>query len=131
MVLGEKEGLKIAKKENLKVFMIVRDGDKFENVMTDGFKPYLLGMENKMELIASIAVFALVIAGMSVGYVFMKKPIAGSCGGLNNLDGEGEKTVVYAEGQLRESAQNNKASSPIRLVGASIEKINTSHLIFC
>ena len=47
-----------------------------------------------MELIASIAVFALVIAGMSVGYVFMKKPIAGSCGGLNNLDGEGKDCSI-------------------------------------
>ena len=47
-----------------------------------------------MELIAAIIVFALVIAGMSVGYIFMSKPIAGSCGGLNNLDGEGKDCSI-------------------------------------
>ncbi|MFW7377306.1 MAG: (Na+)-NQR maturation NqrM [Oligoflexus sp.] len=40
-----------------------------------------------METIAAIAVFAFVIAGMAVGVIFAKKPITGSCGGLNNLNG--------------------------------------------
>ena len=47
-----------------------------------------------MEIIAAVVIFGLVIAGMSVGYIFMNKPIAGSCGGLNNLDGEGKDCSI-------------------------------------
>lgn len=41
----------------------------------------------------SLVVFGLVITGMAVGAFVAKKPIKGTCGGLNNLkdrlDGEG------------------------------------------
>ena len=38
-----------------------------------------------MTFILSTILFALVIAGMSVGVIFQNKPIKGSCGGLNNI----------------------------------------------
>jgi len=40
-----------------------------------------------METLVAIGVFAVVIAGMAIGVIFAKKPITGSCGGLNNLNG--------------------------------------------
>ena len=79
-----------------------------KSVMTKGFKPYLLNKEDRMEIIAAVVIFGLVIAGMSVGYIFMNKPIAGSCGGLNNLDGEGKIVVSVAccRGQMLKASQS-------------------------
>ncbi|MCJ8351676.1 (Na+)-NQR maturation NqrM [Moritella sp.] len=34
---------------------------------------------------ATFVIFALVIAGMSIGYIVQKKSITGSCGGISNL----------------------------------------------
>jgi hypothetical protein len=47
-----------------------------------------------METVAAIIVFAVVIAAMAVGVMVMKKPISGSCGGLNNLDGQGGRCDI-------------------------------------
>lgn len=47
-----------------------------------------------METIVAIAVFAFVITIMAVGVIFSRKPIAGSCGGLNNLNGGGGKCEI-------------------------------------
>lgn len=35
--------------------------------------------------LVTFAAFALVMAGMAVGVMFKRKPIAGSCGGLNAI----------------------------------------------
>jgi thiamine biosynthesis lipoprotein len=42
IVMGEKMGMEVAKKQGLKVYMIVRSDDGFKSIMTKGFKPYLL-----------------------------------------------------------------------------------------
>ncbi|GIC77842.1 MULTISPECIES: (Na+)-NQR maturation NqrM [unclassified Moritella] len=34
---------------------------------------------------ATFVIFALVIAGMSIGYIVQKKSITGSCGGISGL----------------------------------------------
>lgn len=34
---------------------------------------------------ATFVIFALVIAGMAIGYIIQKKSITGSCGGISNL----------------------------------------------
>ena len=39
-------------------------------------------------LIASFIVVVLIVAGMSVGVLFGRKPIKGTCGGLNNAEGQ-------------------------------------------
>ena len=38
------------------------------------------------EMLIIFLVFMLIIAAMSVGVLFGKKPITGSCGGLSNLE---------------------------------------------
>ncbi|NBI13873.1 (Na+)-NQR maturation NqrM [[Haemophilus] felis] len=35
--------------------------------------------------LATFVIFILVIAGMAIGYIFKKKSIAGSCGGISAL----------------------------------------------
>lgn len=39
-------------------------------------------------LIASFILLVLVVVGMSVGVMFGRKPIKGTCGGLNNAGGD-------------------------------------------
>tara|TARA_Y100000996_G_scaffold412341_1_gene398183 strand:- start:1210 stop:1386 length:177 start_codon:yes stop_codon:yes gene_type:complete len=38
------------------------------------------------EMLIIFLILMLIIAAMSVGVLFGKKPITGSCGGLNNLE---------------------------------------------
>lgn len=49
----------------------------------------------------SIAVFALAMTGLAVGVMIAKKPLKGSCGGLNNLstkDGKSYCDICGADG---------------------------------
>lgn len=39
-------------------------------------------------LLISFLVVAIVVAGMAVGVVMGRQPIKGSCGGMNNSDGQ-------------------------------------------
>ena len=41
MVLGEKEGIRLANEHNLAVFMVVKTTDGFKEVASEAFKPYL------------------------------------------------------------------------------------------
>ncbi|SMF11618.1 (Na+)-NQR maturation NqrM [Pseudobacteriovorax antillogorgiicola] len=47
-----------------------------------------------MEILIAMIVFPLVIVGMAIGVIVMKKPITGSCGGLNNLNGDMDKCEI-------------------------------------
>ena len=40
------------------------------------------------EIILAAVIFGLVIAGMAIGVIFGRKPIAGSCGGVGRALGE-------------------------------------------
>ena len=62
-----------------------------------------------METIAAILIFALVIASMAVGVIFMRRPISGTCGGLNNLDGgSGTCGVCGKTAEERQNCRNKK-----------------------
>ena len=44
--------------------------------------------------------FALAVTGLAVGLFFKRKPLQGSCGGLNNLDGnDGTCSICGATAQ--------------------------------
>lgn len=47
-----------------------------------------------MEIIIAMVAFPVVVAAMAVGVIFAKKPITGSCGGLNNLNGGDKKCEI-------------------------------------
>ena len=53
-------------------------------------------------IIATIIVFAVIITIMAIGVILGRKPIQGSCGGLNNLntqDGEAYCEICGADGK--------------------------------
>lgn len=56
-------------------------------------------------MLISFAVFILVITGMSVGVIFGKKPLKGSCGGLSSL-GLKKDCPVCGGGNDTESVSN-------------------------
>ena len=51
--------------------------------------PYAAALNGRsvMTFVISFLVLLLVVCGMSVGAIFMRKPIKGSCGGLNAIAG--------------------------------------------
>ena len=46
-----------------------------------------------MEFLLAFALFVILVGGMAVGVMMKRKPIAGSCGGLNNI-GDGDTCTV-------------------------------------
>ena len=44
-------------------------------------------------MIATFLLLMAVVAGMAVGVIFGRKPLKGSCGGLNNAGGNSDCTV--------------------------------------
>ncbi len=56
-----------------------------------------------MEIFLAMIIFPLVVIGMAIGVIVMRKPISGSCGGLNNLTGSDKCEVcgVRAEGKCK------------------------------
>lgn len=49
-------------------------------------------------LLASFIALALVIAAMAIGVMFGRKPIKGTCGGLNNGNGKGDSSCSFCGG---------------------------------
>jgi hypothetical protein len=57
-------------------------------------------------LIGTFVLLLLVVAGMAIGVMFGRKPLKGSCGGLNNGSGESSCTVCGGNpAKCEESAQ--------------------------
>jgi hypothetical protein len=57
-------------------------------------------------LIGTFVLLLLVVAGMAIGVMFGRKPLKGSCGGLNNGSGESSCTVCGGNpAKCDESAQ--------------------------
>ncbi|MDA8746124.1 FAD:protein FMN transferase [Rubripirellula amarantea] len=104
-VLGPDAGPNLASTENLDAFFINRTSDGFSRVGTGTFrrysseqvadgKPAAKAAEgNSLWVLIAITTvaFALVLFGMAIGVIFGKKPIAGSCGGLNGTTTEDGK----------------------------------------
>lgn len=60
-----------------------------------------------MEILIAMVVFPVVLALMAIGVIVMKKPITGSCGGLNNLNG-GDKKCEICGVEARERCASKK-----------------------
>ncbi|MGD9856139.1 MAG: FAD:protein FMN transferase [Planctomycetaceae bacterium] len=98
MVLGPEEGFRFAEANGIEALLLIREGDGFAARATSGFPstrqlpggeaqiPHLDG--SITTLILTIAVFAIAIAGMSVGVMLSNRRLRGSCGGLNGLKDE-------------------------------------------
>lgn len=50
--------------------------------------------------------FSLVILAMSVGVIFKRKPISGSCGGLNNVYQQDDGSCQICGATVDESCKN-------------------------
>ena len=69
-----------------------------------------------MEIAIALIVFPLVIVGMAIGFIVHRKPIQGSCGGLNNLTGADSCEVCGAKAEGRcDGKPNQKLASQRRL----------------
>jgi len=102
-VLGPARGMDLAKRENVAIYQIVRNGSGFDVQVSDSF-PLLematpptdsAGEENPIvaTVLAAVGIFALAIAGMAVGVIFSNRAIKGSCGGLANMPGHDGKSI--------------------------------------
>lgn len=58
--------------------------------------------------LATFLVMMLVVAGMAVGYVFTGRQIKGSCGGINNIDGDSCSVCGRPAGDSCDNPAENK-----------------------
>ena len=60
-----------------------------------------------IEVILSIVVFGLLIAGMAVGVLLGRKPISGSCGGVGAALGEKDYSCDICGGDIKKCEDSN------------------------
>ena len=102
-VLGPERGLKLAERENLAIYFIMRNDHGFEVRASESFPLVVstaLPTDSASEanpiaatVLAAVGIFALAIAGMAVGVIFSNRTIKGSCGGLANMPGQDGKSI--------------------------------------
>ncbi|MGV6808990.1 MAG: (Na+)-NQR maturation NqrM [bacterium] len=56
-------------------------------------------------LLLSFVIFALVMAMMAIGVLFNRKPISGSCGGVNAITGEKSACVCASPCEKKRKAK--------------------------
>ena len=83
-----------------------------------------------MELfLVTFFVLTLAVAGMAVGVMFGRSPIAGSCGGLNAVNGSGACQSCSRPCKTRRTAEarsmaDNEASAATAMAAQPINKLN-------
>ena len=65
------------------------------------------------EVILSIVIFGLLIAGMAVGVLLGRKPISGSCGGVGAALGEKDYSCDICGGDIKKCEDSNSESPKI------------------
>lgn len=92
-VLGYEKGEALARRFNSTLYVVERQGDKLVERFAPDFPfetpPQVAAAKNEIwgMMLAGGIVFAIALAGMAIGVMFGRKPIAGSCGGLASLQG--------------------------------------------
>ena len=65
-----------------------------------------------IEVLASILVFALAVAGLGLGLLRGRPPVQGSCGGLNNIPGIESDCNGRCRQPCRRSRNEDTAGGP-------------------
>lgn len=102
-VLGPERGMKLAEREGVPVYFILRTESGFRVQVSDSFplvgsaasSTGLATTDNPVlaTVLAVAGIFALAIVGMAIGVIVSKRPIKGSCGGLANMPGQDGKSI--------------------------------------
>lgn len=102
-VLGPERGMKLAERENVAIYQIIRNDSGFDVQASPTF-PLVVTASPPADadpvanpvvatVLAAVGIFALAIAGMAVGVIFSNRAIKGSCGGLANMPGHDGKSI--------------------------------------
>jgi len=122
MVLGAKESLALAQSLGLGLHLVSRDeSGGLANVTNAAYPVAILppaapaGANWVVMLGITALVFGLALAGMSVGVMFKRAPIKGSCGGLASMpDTEGKSICDMCSTPSKECQENGLGSKAVR-----------------
>lgn len=127
MVLGPEKMLLLATEHRLGLHIVTRDATgKLTSQRNDRY-PIPMGEAratgpNWVVMVgATVLVFGLALAGMSIGVMFKRKPIAGSCGGLANMPNKDSRSPCELcsnpSQECRELGRGAKAAREAREAG--------------
>ncbi|MBL8889900.1 MAG: FAD:protein FMN transferase [Planctomycetaceae bacterium] len=98
MVLGVEKMLELSEQHRLGLHMVTRDAQGQLTSRQNArypkpiVEPQVAGPNWVVMVGATVLVFGLALAGMSVGVMFKRKPISGSCGGLANMPNQDNRS---------------------------------------
>ena len=88
-----------------------------------------------IEFVLTFAILLLIVAGMAVGVMRGRKPISGTCGGLNQLGVDGACEICGGRPELCDENDANMSKIRLRSHPQNSRKINafpcTPNLHFC
>lgn len=98
MVLGPEKMQQLAAEQRLGLHIVTRDANgRLASIQNDRYPkaiadPQPAGGNWIVMVGATVLAFGLALAGMSIGVMFKRKPIAGSCGGLANMPNKDQRS---------------------------------------
>lgn len=99
-VSGPERGLELAERENVPVYLIIRESTGLRVHASDQFPLKQAAQTPESDpssivatVLAAVGIFALAFAGMAVGVIFSNRSIKGSCGGLASMPGQDGKSI--------------------------------------
>jgi thiamine biosynthesis lipoprotein len=131
MVLGVERTQALADPQGLGLHLVGRDeAGQFFTVRNDSYPaatvPPSSGPNWVIMVGATIAAFGLALAGMSIGVIFKRKPLAGSCGGLANMpQGQGQSPCELCSNPSQECREFGRGTRAARQAAASASNADT------
>jgi thiamine biosynthesis lipoprotein len=133
LVLGPERMFELARTFDFGLHMVTRDAaGEFKSVRNDRFPqpqapPTEVAGPNWLVMVgATVLVFGLALAGMSVGVLFKRKPIAGSCGGLANMPNQdGKSPCELCANPSQECRELGRGARAAREARESAERAET------
>ncbi len=125
MVLGRDQSLALANQHKIGLRMVLRhENSGFEAVQNEHYPAALPGERpgaNWVVMVgATVLVFGIALAGMSIGVIFKRQPIKGSCGGLASMpDQDGKSACELCSNPSRECVEFGRGTRAAREAAAA------------
>lgn len=117
MVLSPQQSMKLAQEKGLGVLLVHRDASGgLESQQNQAYPSSLADRPNDtaswwLPVGISVLVFGIAVVSMSVGVIFKREPIKGSCGGLANMPGNTQSACDLCSNPSKECREMGRGAA--------------------